>query len=108
MKLLKFISQLPSIYKSWLEVEKLDHEKATRIRRQLQWFCEDNNISFFDWGIFSIDTIKENGCIVANITLSRPGLFIGKGGELFYRILKSFDGVFDLPVKINLIEHRLK
>lgn len=52
-----------------------------------------------------VNTQNEN-CVQIDITIHRPGSFIGKSGEDFYAIRNRLEEVFNRRVSINIIEIR--
>lgn len=59
------------------------------------------------FGITSIDFKFNKSDTIMIITLDRPGLLIGKGGEQF-NILQKYLSVYnDVPVKIEIIESKM-
>jgi ribosomal protein S3 len=76
-----------------------------RIKHWFQQYFEDNNLPYGTWQLHHIGVVTRKSDIVVTITLGRPGLLIGKGGETIDEITKRLSDWLKKPVKIKINEY---
>ena len=76
-----------------------------RIKYWFQQYFEDNNLPYGTWQLHHIGVVTRKSDIVVTITLGRPGLLIGKGGETIDEITKHLSDWLKKPVKIKINEY---
>ena len=64
------------------------------------------NIPISNFGITSIKIKENKNKVILKITLSRPGLFIGKKGNLINQLIEYLSKSIDKKVEIELIEFK--
>ena len=53
-----------------------------------------------------IEIERSNGCVTIYLHCARPGMVIGKGGELIEQYRKNVEKMIGKPVKLNIVEVR--
>lgn len=76
-----------------------------RIKYWFQQYFEDNNLPYGTWQLHHIGVVTRKSNIVVTITLGRPGLLIGKGGQTIDEITKRLSDWLEKPVKIKINEY---
>lgn len=74
------------------------------VRKYIQWYLQDTENYSAMISIHFIEVTINESIIDIKITLSRPGLLIGKGGKYLNTLIASLTSFFEIAVDINLQE----
>lgn len=80
---------------------------SRKIRRLILQFFQNNKINRFVLGITDIKTKINKKRITIIITLERPGLLIGKGGETIDSLQNYLNRILNRDVKFLIKESKL-
>lgn len=95
--------KIDNIFAELIKPKPLDPNDGN-VKRAIRWYCEDNYISLFDWGVSEIGVTTLPDVIEVKVVLNRPELMIGKGGETIDGLRKHLEEILGSPVKWNIKE----
>lgn len=78
-----------------------------RVKYWFQQYFEDNDLYSGVWQLHHIGVVTSKSDIVVTITLGRPGLLIGRGGQTIDEITKRLSDWLEKPVKIKINEYNV-
>lgn len=90
------------MYHFFQNVKREENER--RVKFWFRQYFEDNDLTPGIWQLHHIEVKTNKADIVVTVTLGRPGLLIGKGGETFDEITKRLSDWLKKPVKIKIRE----
>jgi ribosomal protein S3 len=78
-----------------------------KIKTWFQHYFQENDLHIGIWQLHHIEVVTSKNDIVITITLGRPGMLIGKGGQTIDEITKRLSDWFEKPVKIKINEYNV-
>ena len=85
-------------------LKKKKDQNDLRVKYSLALFCDENGISKSRWDLHLIVTKTRKKDITITLTMGRPGLFIGVGGETFDSVKEFLSERLGKPVIIKIVE----
>lgn len=89
----------------WKRNKEIQRRNSTTVRRAFVRFCDGRDISVWHWHIHFIEVKTSENVIDVFVTLGRPGLMIGKGGQTLDALTDYLTRLLSKNVKIHIDEY---
>lgn len=90
-----------------VNIINVDEKLNKQVKISLQMFFDSQNIIRHTLEITDVEIKDLNTTLDITITLARPGILIGKGGQTVTALVEYLETWFKKSVKLNIIESKL-